>query len=192
MIITLSGAPGSGKSTVADVLANKFHLKRYYMGQIRRDEAKKHGMTLEEFNKLGENEDWTDKIVDDYQKKLGETEDNFFIEGRTSFFIIPKSLKIYLEVDPKVGAERIFNQIKNSTQDTRNEGQPKTVDEMEESLKNRVESDIRRYKKYYNVDIINPANYDIFFDTTDLNPDQVIETLSKKIEEYSKNHKNPR
>jgi cytidylate kinase len=45
MIITLSGAPGSGKSTVAEALVKKFHLTRYYMGQIRRDQAKEHHLT---------------------------------------------------------------------------------------------------------------------------------------------------
>ena len=187
MIITLSGAPGSGKSTVAEALVKKFNLKRFYMGQIRRDKAKERGLTLEEFNKLGETEDWTDKIVDDYQKGLGKTEDNFLIEGRTSFFLIPNSLKIYLEVDLKIAAERIFKQLQEVGGETRNEGQPRTIEEMYESLKNRVESDTKRYKKYYDVDILNPSHYDIFLDTTKMTPDEVVEDLSKKIEEYKEN-----
>jgi predicted cytidylate kinase len=188
MIITLSGAPGSGKSTVAEILAKHFGLKRYYMGQIRRDKAKEHGLTLEEFNRLGETEGWTDKIVDDFQKKLGETEDNFLIEGRTSFFLIPNSIKIYLEVDLKVGAQRIFKQIQNSSQaqSQRNEGQPTSVEAMYESLKNRNESDVRRYQKYYGVNILRSSHYDIFLDTTNMNPSEVIETLIKKIEETNR------
>ncbi|HBR80832.1 MAG: Cytidylate kinase [Candidatus Uhrbacteria bacterium GW2011_GWE2_45_35] len=191
MIITLSGAPGSGKSTVAEALVKTFNLKRYYIGQIRRDMAKAQGMKLEEFNKLGETEDWTDKIVDDYQKKIGQTEDNFLIEGRTSFFLIPRSLKIYLEVDLKTAAERIFKQIQNTGGENRNEGQPTSVEEMFESLKNRVESDVKRYKKYYGVDILDPNHYDIFLDTGNLNPEEVIDVLSKKIVEYTKNHEKP-
>jgi cytidylate kinase len=183
MIITLSGAPGSGKSTVAEALVKTFNLKRYYMGQIRRNMAKEHGLTLEEFNKLGETEDWTDKKVDDYQKQLGQTEDNFLIEGRTSFFLIPNSIKIYLDADLKTAAERIFNQIQNKGGNERNEGQPISVEEMFESLKNRVESDVKRYKKYYNIDILDQAHYDIFLDTTSMTPNEVIETLAKKIKE---------
>lgn len=185
MIITLSGAPGSGKSTVAEALVKKFGLKRYYMGQIRRDKAKEHGLTLEQFNQLGETEEWTDKVVDDFQKKLGETEDNFLIEGRTSFFLIPHSIKIYLDVDLKTGAERIFKQIQNSNQEQfqRNEGQPSSIEEMYESLKKRVESDVKRYKKYYGIEAFdNQSNYDIYLNTTKMSPSEVVETLIGEIE----------
>ena len=53
MKLTLSGKPGSGKSVVADILAEKLNLKRYSVGNYRREMAKKRGMTLAEFNKLG-------------------------------------------------------------------------------------------------------------------------------------------
>lgn len=56
----------------------------------------KRGMTLAEYNKLGETDPSTDIEVDEYQKKLGETEDNFIIEGRTSWHFIPHSLKFLL------------------------------------------------------------------------------------------------
>jgi len=186
MIITITGLPGSGKSTAADALAKQFNLKRYYMGGIRRDAAKERGLTLEEFNKIGESEDWTDKMVDDYQKKLGETENNFIIEGRTSFFLIPNSLKIFLDVDLKIGAERIFKEIQNSIEDKRNEGKFNSVEETLESLKNRVSSDTKRYQKYYKINVLDPKQFDVFLDTTNLNAKEVIQILSKKIEEYAK------
>jgi len=188
MIITITGLPGSGKSTAADALAKKFNLKRYYIGGLRREMAKEKGLTLKELNEIGETEDWTDKLVDDYQKKLGETEDNFIIEGRTSFFLIPNSLKIFLTVDLQVGAERIFKEIKNSTQDKRNEGQFASVEETLESLKNRINSDTKRYQKYYNIDILDQKHYDVVLSTTSLNPDEVVQILSEKIEEYRLNN----
>ena len=101
MIISLSGAPGSGKSTVAQMLADKLSWPRYYMGGLRREAAKKRGLSLAEYNKLGETDIKTDKEVDEYQRELGEKEDNFVIEGRTSWYFIPHSLKIYLDVSPE-------------------------------------------------------------------------------------------
>ncbi len=35
MIITIAGMPGSGKTTVAKILADKLNLKRYSMGDLR-------------------------------------------------------------------------------------------------------------------------------------------------------------
>ena len=68
MIIALSGMPGSGKSTVAKQLAEKLGWPRYYIGGLRREAARKRGMTLEEYNKLGETDPATDKEVDEMQK----------------------------------------------------------------------------------------------------------------------------
>ena len=70
MIITISGMPGSGKSTVARRLSEQLAYKRYYMGAVRRKAARKLGMTLEEFNKKGETDASTDLFVEEYIQKL--------------------------------------------------------------------------------------------------------------------------
>ncbi len=108
MIITISGQAGSGKSTVARMLAKKLGFKHYSMGDLRRKMALKKGITLAELNKLGEKEDFTDKDVDEHQKRLGEKEDNFVIDGRTSFHFIPHSVKVYLKAGIKERAKRVF------------------------------------------------------------------------------------
>ena len=72
MIITITGEPGSGKSTIGKRLAKELGYGHYYIGQIRRDAAKKKGMTLAEYNKYGEAHPETDIEVDDYQKNLGK------------------------------------------------------------------------------------------------------------------------
>lgn len=181
MIITISGLPGSGKSTVAKILAKRLNLKRYYIGEMRRKIARKKGITLDELNKIGEKEDWTDKEVDEYQKELGRKEDNFIIEGRTSFFFIPNSIKILLDVDLSVGAQRIYNEIKRNPKKREEEGSFKNAQEAEKSLRERVRSDSRRYKKYYGIDFLDKSNYDIVVDTTSLTINQVVEKIMKKI-----------
>jgi cytidylate kinase len=42
--------------------------------------AKQRGLTLAEYNQLGETDPETDKEVDQYQRELGEKKDNFIIE----------------------------------------------------------------------------------------------------------------
>ena len=108
MIISLSGAEGAGKSTIAKMLAAKLGWPRYYMGRIWREKAQEKGLTLVEYQKMGETDPSIDREIDEYQKKLGETLDNFVIEGRTSWYFIPHSFKIFLDVSPEEGAKRIF------------------------------------------------------------------------------------
>jgi len=164
MIITITGDPGSGKSTVAKLLSKKLGYKHYYIGEIRRKMAHDKGMSLAEFNKLGETEDFTDKEVDEYQERLGKTEDNFIIEGRTSFHFIPHSLKIYLKVDIKTGAKRIWQAYQRGNR--KGEAPYNNLKDVEKSIKERMASDDRRYKKYYNLDAFNLNNFDYILDTS--------------------------
>jgi predicted cytidylate kinase len=180
MIISISGKPGSGKSTVAKMLSASLHMKRYCMGGMRREIARKRGMTLEQLNELGEKEEWTDREVDEFQKDLGKKEDNFIIEGRTSYFLIPKSFKVFLSVDFMVGAKRIYDDVR-SNQNKRNEGRYKTVGDAAKAIQKRLESDIERYKKYYGKDIYDLSQYDLVIDTTRLTPEEVADRIQAEM-----------
>jgi cytidylate kinase len=182
MIITISGMPGSGKTTTAAALAKKFNLKEYYMGNIRREVAKKKGITLNELNMLGETDPSTDKVVDDYLIQLGKTEDNFIAEGRTAYHFIPESIKIFMAVELTTGAERIFNDLKDKENPSnRNEAAGLTIQEQADLLQKRMDSDKLRYKKYYSIDVFNKDNYDLWIDTTDLTKEQVVEKIAEFI-----------
>ena len=171
MIISISGVPGSGKTTVAKILAKKLGMNYYYMGGIRRDMARKNGLTLAQFNKLGEKDPSTDLEVDKYQKELGEKEDNFVIQGRTSFHFIPHSIKIFLNVNLREGARRIFQDIQENPGE-RNEPY-KSLEETSKEMKKRIISDKIRYKKYYNFDSYDKKHYDLVIDTTHLPAEKV-------------------
>lgn len=181
MIISISGTQGSGKSTIAQKLAKKLDWPRYYIGGLRREAAFKRGLTLAEYNKLGEKDPATDLEVDNYQAELGKSEDNFIIEGRTSWHFIPHSLKLYIDVDKEIGAERIFSslQIKND----RNED--KNLNSIKDVLNSNIErqkSDDKRYKKYFNIDVYDINNYDFYINTSYLSIEEVFEKCFSFIE----------
>ena len=69
MIISISGVPGSGKTSVAKIIADKLGMNFYSMGNMRGKMALDRGMTIDELNALGEKEAFTDAEVDEYQKK---------------------------------------------------------------------------------------------------------------------------
>lgn len=177
MIITISGKPGSGKSTLAKMLAKKLGYKRYYMGGMRREMARTRGLTLQQLNVLGETEAWTDKEVDDFQKHLGETEDNCIIEGRTSFLFIPHSLKVFIDVEPARGAERVFHDLQKSADERNEDSDLTSVAAVLESHVRRIASDMKRYENYYHTNIYDLSHYDYVLDTTHLNIQQCFDEL---------------
>ena len=182
MIISISGYPGSGKTSVGKILAQKLGLSFYSMGALRGKMARERGMTIDELNALGENEAFTDKEVDDYQKELGKKEDRFVIEGRLSWHFIPNSFKVFLTCDPSEAARRIFEARKRMEEGRDDEPKYENVTQAEDEIRKRMESDDRRYQKYYGVDYKDPANYDAVQDTTTMTgPEETAETIYKEL-----------
>ncbi len=171
MIITISGNPGSGKSTVAKILLEKLDAERIYVGGIRRELAREKGMTLEELNEYAKDHPETDVDVDEKAaakaKELEKQGKVVVAEGRVMFHFLPESIKIYVKVNPDVGAERIWKDLqKKELVEARNEGAINSLEQLKQSVKDREENDAERYKKYYNVDQRDEANYDLVVDST--------------------------
>lgn len=185
MIITISGKSGAGKSTAVKALAKKLHFPRYGIGDMRRLAAEEKGMTLEKFNAMGEDDPRTDKIVDDYQKKLGETEDNIIVDGRLSWYFIPKSFKIFLTVSSEEGARRVYEACLHGQRASESD-EFSSEQFVLESNQRRMESDQKRYQQYYGVDPYLPEHYDLVIDTTNLSPEEtfanLIEAISERLE----------
>lgn len=177
MIITIAGLPGSGKSTTAKAIAQKFNLKHYSVGDYRREMATKRGITINELNKLGETDFSTDKEADDWQKSLAK-EDDFVIDGRLSFFFIPDSIKVFLKVTAEEAGRRIFKEKRENETF-------KDLNDAIENIKTRQSSDIKRYKKYYKINPFEEKQYDIVVDTENLS---IEEGNKKVIEEIKKLH----
>jgi len=174
MIITLSGKAGSGKSTVARELAKKLHLKHYSVGDIMRQMAKKKKISLNELSKLAEKDKSIDMELDKKNIELRE-EDNFVIDGRlTAYFIHYANLKVFLDCNDNVRAQRILK-------DKRNEERSKNVSELIKKIKEREESERKRYMKLYKVDYYDDKLYDLMIDTSNLSISDVIEEILDKL-----------
>jgi cytidylate kinase len=182
MIISFNGDEGSGKSTIAKKVAEALGYPRYYMGQIFRDMAKKRGLTTVEYGKLGEADPRVDKEVDDYLLSLEKKQTDFVVESRTAWHLIPDSLKIYLKADEQEGAKRIFKQLKEETDNSRNEmKEASTIENVLENIQRRRKTDDLRYEKYYGINIRDPKSYDLFLDTTNLTREEVFKRVMNFI-----------
>jgi predicted cytidylate kinase len=170
MIITISGKAGSGKSTVAKQLAEKLNLKHYSIGDLMRQLAKDKNISLAKLGKLAEKDETIDKELDDKQIEL-RNKDNFVIDGRlTAFFIPTADIKVFLNCDDKVRSERI---LKGGRKDESS----KDINEVIKKIKEREESERKRYEKYYNVDFYDEKLYNLIVDTTHIDVDEVVRQI---------------
>jgi len=173
MIITISGKAGSGKSTVAKEIARKLELKYYSIGDLMRQMAKEKNISLSELGELAEKDDSIDKELDKKQIEL-KNEDNFVIDGRlTAHFIPNANIKVFLDCEDKVRAERILK-------DERKDEGSKDMDEIVEKIKAREQSERKRYKQYYDVDYFDEDLYDFVVDTTNLSVEEVVNKIMEK------------
>lgn len=174
MILTVSGNAGSGKSTLARGLASRFQLKHYSMGDMMRRMAVEKKVSLEALSALFETDDSYDRELDHTQMKLGQSEDNFIIDGRLSAFFIPQAIKIYVFAQDMERAERIFR-------DQREIEKSSSVAEALHLIQEREKSEIFRYQSWYGFNPYNPQNYDIVFDSTHVPPEEMIHLVAEDV-----------
>jgi predicted cytidylate kinase len=170
--ITVSGTPGSGKSTVAQLLEEKLGLRYVYSGMIFREMAKKHKMSLEEFGKFCEKNSEIDRELDRKQVELLR-EGDVILEGRLAGWLAYKNnipaFKIEVNADLETRAQRIVN---------RENG---TVEQRKKEIIDRERSEGLRYKNYYDIDLKDNSIYDIVIDSRDKTPEEIIDIILDKL-----------
>ena len=182
MIITISGLPGAGKTSVAKALAKRLGMKFYSAGDILEKIAREKNMTIDELLSAG---DEADHEVDGFQKKLGKTEDNIIVEGKISWHLIPRSFKISVTVDPDEGARRIFEDKKVAGRRT-DEPNYASFEEVRKVSDIRVQRYIAKFKRLYGIDdYFDPSHYDFVLDTTksagsEENADKIMTALRER------------
>lgn len=175
MIISISGTPGSGKTTLAKFLAKKLKLKLYLVGEMVRKIAEKKGISIFELDKAAVNESRIDREIDRIHSKL-KNKDNFVIDSRIAFHFFPNSLKIFLFCKPEIAAKRIFK--------SRRPEEKMNFKQTLQEIRQRNKIDRLRYKKYYHVDIDNLANYDLTIDTSKMKMNEMNNAVLKAVKKF--------
>jgi cytidylate kinase len=168
--ITVSGPPGSGKSTLSKLLSARLGMELVSMGDIFRKLANDRCMSLDELGTLARCNDEIDRKLDEAQKKIAKEKDNIILEGRLSGFLVDADLKVWLKAPLEIRAERIAKR------------ENKPVSSAMKETSEREECERVRYLNYYNIDIRDLSVYDIVIDSSRLSPEEICEIVGKAVE----------
>jgi len=173
IVITVSGPPGSGKTTHAKKIAEKFNLRYFSTGKYFRQMALKLGISLEKFHSKAEVNSKFDFKADN--KTIEEAKKgNVVIDGHLTGWMAKDyaDIKIYLTAPLKTRAKRI----------AKRDG--KSIEDALEEIRIREESNKRRYLKYYGINLDDLSIYDIVINTEKWKEEEVSQILGKLIEYY--------
>jgi cytidylate kinase len=175
-IITLSGKPGSGKSSTADRVAEMLGYTRYSSGESVRKVTHEQKITLGEFNARAEQNPEMDHQIDEELRKLREHSD-IVIDSRLGFYWIPESFKVYLDLDNDVAMARIFKDANFNTERSGSGEGGTSMDEVMDQVETRMRSERLRFKKLYGVNPYSIEHFDLVIDTARHSPQTVALTI---------------
>ena len=172
VVICISGMTGSGKSTVAKRLADKYGLGYFSGGNALRTLAQEEGYdsdvrgwweTAEALNFLQQRmgDPTFDKKIDEQLFELAK-EGNVVLDSWTMPWLLNEGFKVWLEASPQVRAKRVTNRGHISVEDALN------------ALTKKDEQTRQIYKSLYGFDLGNDLTpFNIVLATDELDPDDV-------------------
>ena len=174
MLITVSGPPGSGKSTAADGLAAELGLGHVSGGDIFRELADEREMSLAEFGELAEADDRIDRNLDRRLREIAMHEDDLVLESRLAGWLAGDhaDIRLWLDAPLDVRARRIADREET------------TVEQARQMTEAREASERKRYEAYYGIDIEDRRIYDLAMNTARWEEAAELAVLVGAIESY--------
>lgn len=157
LLITVSGPPAAGTTSLSKSLAESINGKVLSGGDIFEQIADEKGISIGELSKLAESDPSIDKEVDNRIKQIVQdhsdgnyVDQNLVVDSRLSAWHAEDvaDLKIWLKAPIEIRSDRI---------EDRNEDK--------EDLRERQKSEKKRYMNYYGIDIDDISIYDLVIDT---------------------------
>lgn len=123
------------------------------------------GIDVYQTNVAAENNKSIDELVDQRLRDIGSRQERVAIDSRMAWHWMPQSFKVYLDLDLLQAATRILAKIDPKRLEY--EQIPNDPEEYAARLKQRLDSEARRYKAMYGVDPFDTGNYDLVINTAE-------------------------
>ena len=170
-VITIGGLHGTGKSSVADEIAQRFNLRRMSAGIVFRQLAKERGLSIEEFSLAAEEDEEIDRLIDE-RLKLEAERGNVVMDGQLAAWMAGENadLNILLTATDETRVKRIADRDSRDFEASLRETRTREASEKE------------RYFEFYGVDISDISIYDLIIDTENYSLKEVVEIAAVAVE----------
>ena len=168
MLITISGLPGSGTTTVSRLVADALGLDRLPGGEVFRQMAAEAGMTLAEFGVHAQGHPDIDRELDD-RLAARAAEGGCVIESRLAGWLATReglpAVRVWVDCADEVRAARVA--ARDGT----------TVAQALVDNAARSELERARYRAVYGIDLDDRSTYDLVLDSTMDPPERLAATI---------------
>ena len=176
--LTVSGKPGSGTSTLVELLSEYRGWDSVNGGEIFRKEAQRRKLSVEDFSSLCKEDFEVDRSLDDTLKELiSSVSGPSIVESRLSgwwaYLAEIECLRIWVEVSDEERARRIQSREGGDYEDVLKLSQRRNYDDME------------RYRELYGIDLDDMSPYNMIIDADSLDASEVLELVQRELGDLS-------
>jgi predicted cytidylate kinase len=176
MIITISGPPGSGKTTVATILSQRHDLHLITTGQMFRAMAREKGMGLDEFSAYAAQHHQVDNELD---RRVMEEAKRLLAQGRG--VVLEGRLAGHMAEAEGLRAFRVFLNAPLAVRTRRIQGSGRGEEKVSrEDIARRERLEEERYRAIYGLDITDLGVYDLTIDSSDKTPEAIADEIADR------------
>ena len=170
MLITISGLPGSGTTTVSRLVADALGLERVPGGEVFRQLAAEAGLSLAEFGLYAQDHPEIDIELD---RRLTERarEGGCVVESRLAGWLTSRAglpaVRVWIDCDESVRAQRVAGRDGTS------------VERALVDSRARAELEHARYHTVYEIDLSDRSTYDLVLDSTEASASELADAITE-------------
>uniref|UniRef100_A0A7C2ZVP3 Cytidylate kinase n=1 Tax=Ignisphaera aggregans TaxID=334771 RepID=A0A7C2ZVP3_9CREN len=176
LVIAIGGPAGSGKTTVARLLAQRLGLRHVSVGQFFRRIAQERGLSLEELSRIAQEDPSIDRFLDDMAAEEAR-KGGVVIDGHAAPWLLKglAHLRVAVVASDDVRYRRLAER----------DGKP--LEHAIRETRAREEAEKERYRRYYGIDVDDFTDFDLVINTESFGPEDVVEIVVRALELKLKN-----